>query len=79
MKRCILSGFSVILGVLLCLCAYIAPAVAEFRPVQWHTVQQTLACDDRTVVIDAITDLDIPEKVNEWSVHSKVWTEEELR
>ncbi|MEG0864221.1 MAG: hypothetical protein RSE58_10605 [Clostridia bacterium] len=79
MKKCVLSVFSVILGALLCLCACTASAAVEFRPVKWHTVQQTLACDGRTVVIDAITDLDIPLKVNEWSVHSKVWTEEELR
>ena len=71
------------LHALLALLAYLSiccsVAIAELRPVEWTEIQQTLDCNGKTIVIDAITDFNIPSEACEWTATAHEWTEEELR
>lgn len=51
----------------------------ELNIPRWQKVQQKIDCDGYGIIIDAVTDLNIPNTASELQVQPWQWTEDELR
>ena len=61
------------------LSAYQPSAGASSYTPQWEHIQRKLDCQGQKIVIDAITDANLPETVCEYKASQRVMTEEKLR
>ena len=57
----------------------LSSAVASSYTPEWEHIQRELDCQGQKIVIDAITDTNLPETVCEYKASQRVWTEEKLR
>ena len=57
----------------------LSSAVASSYTPQWEHIQRELDCQGQKIVIDAITDTNLPETVCEYNASQRVMTEEKLR
>ena len=69
--------FSLLMGLLLS--AHLPSAGASSYSPQWEHIQRELDCQGQKIVIDAITDTNLPETVCEYNASQRVMTEEKLR
>ena len=57
----------------------LSSAVASSYTPQWEHIQRELDCQGQKIVIDAITDINLPETVCEYNASQRVMTEEKFR
>ena len=68
--------FLLLMGLLLS--AHLPSAAASSYTPQWEHIQRELDCQGQKIVIDAITDTNLPETVCEYNASQRVMTEEKL-
>ena len=68
-----------LLMMIILLSAYQPFAGASSYTSQWEHIQRELNCQGQKIVIDAITDTNLPETVCEYNASQRVMTEEKLR
>ena len=61
------------------LSAHLPSAGASFYTPRWEHIQRELDCQGQKIIIDAITDTNLPETVCEYNASQRVMTEEKLR
>ena len=65
--------------IILLLSAHLPSAAASSYTPQWKHIQRELDCQGQKIVIDAITDTNLPETVCEYKASQRVLTEDKLR
>ena len=83
-RRCLLMNnkrrfLCFLLLVSFLLSAHLPSARAFSYSPQWEHVQRELDCQGQKIVIDAITDINLPETVCEYNASQRIMTEEKLR
>ena len=63
----------------LLLSAHLPSAGASSYTPQWEHIQRELDCQGQKIIVDAVTDTNLPETVCEYKASQRVWTEEKLR